>query len=313
MNHLKDLISSIKMIKTIRRNVHIETGRMIDILPSEEKDLLLLQIIEESDNLLAQIQHHLRTQKIDPLIDLALHEQEFPPSLYNKALRIGVYPISANPIHWGHLLVALSAIAHYSLDKVVFVISGDDPRKTHLAPCTWRHQLSKEILEKFYPLFAYSSIAKNQNLDGETNIFRLLSQNPFQKIDAFYIVGTDHYYRVNPKKEDKDTIQKIEENIAQKMYGFNELMHSISIIFAKRRGGSDIPVTTNLNVGFISCLPFDASSTMIREALNHQGNSESIALLPFTVYNHLTAERQGLFTPKQSSSATARVLPPIGL
>lgn len=268
---------------------------MIDIFPSDEKDDLLLKIIEESDTRLGQIKEHLKRSIISPSLDIAIHATDYPKSFYNKALRIGVYPISANPIHWGHLLVALSAIAHYSLDKVVFIIAGDDPRKSHLAPCQWRHYLSDRILDRFHPLLAYSNIARNWQFDGETNIFRFLALNPFQKIDAFYIVGTDHYFRRDPKKKEKDTVQKLEENIQQKIHGFNDLMHSISIIFARRRGGSDIPVATDLNAGFIPALSFDASSTMIREALNKLSKSRALALLPYSVYDGILSGKSGLF------------------
>jgi hypothetical protein len=301
MLELKSYLSRPKIIETIKKNVRFETAKMIDIFPSEEKDSLILKIVEECDFWLAHIKEHLALSIISPSLDIAIHETDYPKSFYNKALRIGIYPISANPIHWGHLLVALSAIAHYALDKVVFIIAGDDPRKSCLAPCQWRHYLSDRILMKFNPLLAYCNIARNHNFDGETNIFRFLSLNPFQKIDAFYISGTDHYYRRDPKKADKDTIQKLEENITQKIYGFNDLMHSISIIFAKRKGGSDIPVKTRLNVGFIPCLGFDASSTMVRQALNDYPQSQSLALLPYTVYESILSAREKLFNGKSHS------------
>jgi len=300
---LKPCVSGAKIIETIRKNVRFETAKMIDIFPSEEKDNLILKIVEECDYLLAHIKEHLAASIISPSLDIAIRETEFPKSFYSKALRIGVYPISANPIHWGHLLVALSAIAHYSLDKVVFIIAGDDPRKSYLAPCQWRHYLSDLILVKFSPLLAYSNIARDHNFDGETNIFRFLSLNPFQKIDAFYIGGTDHYYRLDPKKEDKDTIEKLEENITRKAYGFNDIMHSISIIFAKRKGGSDIPVNTSLNVGFIPSLAFDASSTMVREALGDFTKSESLGLLPYTVYEDILSSKEKLFTDSYKNNS----------
>ena len=298
MLKLKTYLSGPKIIETIRRNVRFETAKMIDIYPSDEKDDLILTIVEECDSLLAKIKEHLTPCIISPYLDIAIHETDFPKGFYNKALRIGIYPISANPIHWGHLLVALSAIAHYSLDKVIFIIAGEDPRKSHLAPCQWRHYLSDRILSKFSPLLAYSNIAQNHSFDGETNVFRFLSLNPFQKIDAFYIVGTDHYYRLNPKKEDTDTIQKLEENSAQELFRFNRLVHSVSVIFAKRKGGSDIPVLTDLNVGFIPPLSFVASSTMIREALNNTAKSQSLALLPYTVYENIISEKGRLFTQR---------------
>jgi len=302
MPTLKTYVYGQKIIETIRKNVRFETAKMIDVFPSEEKDNLILNIVEECDSFLAKIKDHLTLSIISPSLDIAINETDYPKSFYTKALRIGIYPISANPIHWGHLLVALSAIARYSLDKVVFIIACDDPRKSHLAPCQWRHYLSDRILMKFNPLLAYSNIARSHNFDGETNIFRFLSLNPFQKIDAFYIVGTDHYYRMDPKKEDKDTIQKLEENITQKACGFDDIMHSVSIIFARRKGGSEIPVETGLNAGFIPALSFEASSTMVREAINNVSKSRALALLPYTVYESILSAENGLFPDNRKNN-----------
>ncbi|MBF0504190.1 MAG: hypothetical protein HQL14_03710 [Candidatus Omnitrophica bacterium] len=298
MLNLKPYLPEQKIIETIKKNVRFETAKMIDIFPSEEKDNLILKIVEESDLLLAQIKEHLASSKISPSLDLAIHETDFPKNFTNKVLRIGIYPISANPIHWGHLLVALSAIAHCSLDKVVFIIAGDDPRKSQLAPCQWRHHISERVLSKFSPLLAYSDITRNYTFDGETNIFRLLSLNPFQKTDTFYIVGTDHYYRLNPKGNEIDTIQKLEENIAQNLCVFNKIVHSVSVIFAKRKGGSDVLIKTRLNVSFIPALSFEASSTMIREALHNPTKRQFLALLPYTVYESLLLEKGRSFSPR---------------
>ena len=283
------------IIDQISRDIRKEIAAMVDILPSSAKDDVLLTIIDELEALFVVLKEHLRSSIIFPSTEVAVSDMQFSGVLYNRALRIGFYPISANPIHWGHLLVALSAIANNKLDKVVFVIAGADPSKPQLAPVDWRHAVTKEMLSKFAPLFQYSDIAKNGNIDGETNIFKVLSLNPFQKIDAFYIVGTDHYYRLNPQKNKKDTIEKLEENIQRKIFGYNDLLHSISVIFAKRHGGSDIPVDTSLHVGFISCLKFEVSSTMIREAFKMENNGEVLALLPHTIYQSIIAQGKDMF------------------
>jgi hypothetical protein len=73
-----------------------------------------------------------------------------------------------------------------------------------------RHRKAQNVLGLFTPLFAYSPIALDNSLDGEANVFRILQLNPRQRVDAFYIAGTDHYYRYNPETGKPDTIQKLE-------------------------------------------------------------------------------------------------------
>ena len=98
-------------------------------------------------------------------------------------------------MHWGHILVALSAMAASKLDKVVFVIAGSDPRKPSMTSEETRHHLGRSVIEMFHPLFAYSPLALGTDLDGETNLARLLKLNSHQPMDVFYIAGGDHYRR----------------------------------------------------------------------------------------------------------------------
>jgi nicotinic acid mononucleotide adenylyltransferase len=276
----------LQVLQHIRKNIHSEIARMIDIHPSDAKDNLLISIIEEFNCLLEMLSTHLKDGVICPHMKLAVSDMDLPRAFYNRAVRIGVYPISANPLHWGHIAVGLSAMAAYKLDKVIFVPAGADPRKD-LLPVDWRHGTCREILQKFSPLFEYSDIARNNNNDGESNVFKILALNPFQKMDAFYIAGTDHYYRFSPVKKGKDTIEKLEENMAQKYFYYNEMMHSLSVIFAQRQGGACLPVKTSLNTCFIPLLKFQASSTMVREALISKQNKASLALLPYTIYEKI--------------------------
>lgn len=272
---LPKIFSCVEKIKNI-----LESERIYKSTPVSQL------IMQEWEKRLAPLDHLLTNKIIDPTVQLCTSIDTLAPYLSNRVLRIGFYPLSANPLHWGHLLVALSAIVHNQLDKIIFIIAGNDPKKPHLALAQWRHGVAEDILEKFSPLFEYSNIAQDGNSDGETNIFKLLALNPFQKIDAFYIVGTDHYYRQNPEKGGKDTIQKLEDNIANKIHNYNEILHSLSVIFVERAGGSPVAVNTSLNVSIVPPLNFLVSSTLIREALTKTKDKQILALLPLTILRH---------------------------
>ena len=144
------------------------------------------------------------TARIRPFSQIVLAEGAPPVPIEEQLLRIGVYPLAANPLHWGHILVGLTAIASLSLDKVIYLIAGKDSRKPSLLPEQTRHHLGRSVIETFHPLFAYSPLALGTELDGETNLGRLLKLNAHQPMEAFYIAGADHYRRTTSKKNGYD-------------------------------------------------------------------------------------------------------------
>ncbi len=156
---------------------------------------------------------------------------------HSRPLRIGYFPVAADPFHWAHLFTALEAMAQLGLDKVVFIVAGSDPRKPDLTPAELRHPLAKQMLENFSEFFAYSDITLQENAnnpetpgvlssnganDGESNIFHDLARNSHLAIRAFYLVGSDHFnWTVEKKgKIQDDTVKKIEENMKKINLGF---------------------------------------------------------------------------------------------
>ncbi len=228
----------------------------------------------------------IQEKKIEPSVNIRVSDSDIEKPVIARPIRIGFYPVAANPFHWAHLICGLSAIAMFKLDKVIYVIAGDDPRKPGIISAEMRHRIGEETLKAFSPLFEYSPISLGTSLDGETSLFKTLHLNPHQRIDAFYIVGTDHYHRINPLTKTIDTIQKLEDNILNKVWDFNKEMHSVSAIFVER-GARDHTIETFLNVEFIPSVPFGASSTMIRETIKYNSNGKSLAIMPYTVYRNI--------------------------
>jgi len=228
----------------------------------------------------------IQEKKIEPSVNIRVSDSDTEKPVMARPIRIGFYPVAANPFHWAHLICGLSAIARFKLDKVIYVIAGDDKRKPGILPAEIRHRIGEEILKAFSPLLEYSPISLGTSLDGEASLFKTLYLNPNQRIDAYYIVGTDHYHRVNPLTKTIDTIQKLEDNILNKVWDFNEEMNKVSAIFIER-GAREDTIETFLNVEFIPLIPFEASSTMIREAIKYNSKGKSLAIMPYTVYRNI--------------------------
>ena len=275
-----------RLIEGIRRKVKGELVKMASALRRSVYDQPFKEILDLAEASLLHSDDLWKSKEINPEMQIRTSLYDNPKKAVTKVNRIGFYPVAANPFHWAHLLIGLSALTEFKLDKVIFAIAGFDPRKPDLVPVAIRNAMGKEVLKIFDPLFGYSSIAAGNNVDGESNLFRLLSLNPEQRIEAFYIAGGDHYHRINPRNNQPDTIQKMENNIMNICYRGNDNFHQVSAVFIER-GERERQVDTFFPVYFLPPMPFEASSTMIREALQNKQKKETLALLPFTAYHYI--------------------------
>jgi hypothetical protein len=276
-----------QIVSAITRRLSLELDSMNELLDGFGGSELIDTISAEMNSELTTIRGLIEGGQIFPQCNLRLSEEGPHLSLCDRPLRIGVFPTAADPFHWMHLLSGLKVMALYKLDKVIYVITGSDSRKPDLVRAGIRHRMGQGILRLFSPLFAYSPIALHNALDGETNIFRILQLNPRQKVDAFYIAGTDHYHRYNPETGSPDTIQKLENGVEGKIFGYKERMNSISAIFLGRGEQALNGVDTFLNTECIQRMPFEASSTSIRKVLTGHGTLEKLAILPYSVFKYI--------------------------
>lgn len=247
-------------------------------------DPLLTFVRKEGRSLLSKIAGLIRSGEIDPSAALRAGEGDPAVPAVGRELRVGVYPVAADPFQWGHILIALRAMAEHKLDKVVFVLAGDDPRKPQMTPSGFRHAMGRAVMDAFSPLFAYSSIAVGTQYDGETNIFRLLKLNPQQSVHAFYIVGGDHY-RLKDKNGGDDTLLKMEKHLGDPNR-FDADKHKVSLIFVER-GEPLARIPTPLDIHFLPDVGFDASSTRVRS-----GHYE---LMPYAAFEFVRKNQPGLY------------------
>jgi hypothetical protein len=217
----------------------------------------------------------------------SMAEQEDPDSRFRsrtlRPLRLGVFPIAADPLHWLHVLTGLAAMENLRLDKVVYVVAGEDRRKPMLAPEQFRHLIAREVLKLFSPLLEYSAIALGSAADGEENVFRIIASFPGRPLHAFYIAGSDHNQRFVSSSGDPDTIQKLERGAQGRLLGFNPRNHKLSVVFLDRGGHLD-STETFLDVHWVRALPLQTSSTRIRDALAGKGPLLELSFLPYSAF-----------------------------
>ncbi|MDE1976518.1 MAG: CDP-alcohol phosphatidyltransferase family protein [Elusimicrobia bacterium] len=286
------------IIGRVRRALHAQLDAMRHLEPADRP--ILSQVRDEGDDLLSHIARDMAAGKIDPRGSLRAAADAPQAEANERELRVGIYPVAADPFQWGHLLIGLRAIAAFGLDKVVYVLAGDDPRKPSMTPSDFRHPMGRAVLDAFAPFFEYSPIALGTNHDGETNLFRILALNAGRRVKAFYLVGGDHY-RLTDKKGNPDTLPKLEKNAADPALGFDPAHHSVEAIFIARDGGEE-HVPTKMQVHFLPPIPFEASSTLVRTG-NH-------ALMPYAASDFVQSHRPGLYNvPARGESAAAQTPP----
>jgi nicotinic acid mononucleotide adenylyltransferase len=264
------------------------------------------EIWAEAEFSLDQITSHLSSRKLFPA-SIADSAEEGERTGFGRAARIGFYPVCADPFHWGHLLVGLSAIARFKLDKVIYIIACHDARKPEMTPPAARHAMGRSILSMFTPLFDYSDAAMEGDLDGESSLFKVLASLPAQRINAFYIAGSDHCRRMDPETGATDTVQKL---LRTRAWGFDSERHRVSMIFV-RRGKAESSAKTRLGVSHMPGMPFEASSTIVRRALSSKEGIDRLALLPYTAYLYIQAlelyTRKPRIERREGSLAVERV------
>jgi hypothetical protein len=219
------------------------------------------------------------TIDLDEVVRCSDKEREEPAR--DRVLRLGVFPVAANPLHWGHLLFPLEAIAELGLDRVVLVVQGGDPRKGAALEQTLRHrhQLAREVLVLFEPLLDYSSVARSNVRTGESNLLELIRLNGRRQMEVWYLAGCDHH-RCRDDVGRPDTLARL--GAVSGHDAFDPARHRLRALFARRGCGIPDPcgVRSPIPVRFLPEVLL-ASSTAVRRG--------DLSLAPFAVLQYLRA------------------------
>lgn len=172
--------------------------------------------------------------------------------------RIGIFGGSFNPIHIGHLVIAEAAWQEFSLDKVIFVPSGDTPNKD-------MHHISKYM--------RYEMVAKA--IEGNSRFD--ISPIERDRMGPSYTVDTIHMFREQFGKEDQLYFICGTDSIADlPNWKYNvELLKCCEFISASRPGNEEEIIRSvsyfgNLGkekIHFLRSPELNISSTILRELI----------------------------------------------
>ena len=164
---------SASIIQRIAHNVLRELYLMREVLGESAIEPDFAWLAQSAVSSLSHIGHQIVEGRSVPWVNVKHFPAHYPVRPINREVRLGVFPVAANPFHWVHLLGGLLAMQTFTLDKIIYVIAGSDPRKPDMAPAEARHAMARSLLRLFRPLFEYSPIALEDSSSGEENLFRI--------------------------------------------------------------------------------------------------------------------------------------------
>lgn len=132
-------------------------------------------------------------------------------------MKIGLLGGSFDPLHNGHLALAETAVIALSLDKVLFLPSGNHPLKKHktILPAEKRLELIQTALQDF-PIFEASRLDMEHNGFSYSSelIKRLRELHPEDEL--FFITGDDIISELPKWHEWKWLLQNVQFVVAKR-------------------------------------------------------------------------------------------------
>ena len=168
----------------------------------------LSMLYEHVPKALSSVVDKIERGRLDPYFDIntsdhQVHDPHLKPVSSDRELRIGFYALAADPPHWGHLGPMTFAVDQLNLDMIVWRVQGIIDYKgtpeEHKVGAKTRYEMTKAMIEPFYPLFRMTDVGLNDNSLGEVGSQQFLKKNPNVRINLVYILGSDSEARTRDK------------------------------------------------------------------------------------------------------------------
>ena len=191
--------------------------------------------------------------------------------------KIGIMGGTFNPIHNGHVALADAAYKTFSLDKVLFMPSGNSYMKQHVLDNSKRVSMVSKAIESI-SYFELSTIEVERfgNTYTSETLQQLTQQNP--DVQYYFIMGADSLFHIE-KWKDPEIIFQLSTLICMVRDDYN--MTDI------KKKGAEL-AQRGADILYLNMPKIDISSTDIRNRVkNHQSISE---LVPEKVEKYILQE-----------------------
>ena len=168
--------------------------------------------------------------------------------------KIGIMGGTFNPVHFGHLKMAKSALEQHSLDKVVFIPSGISYMKQDVLDAKHRFYMVQSAIKE-EPLFEVSDIEVKRAGNSYT-CDTLSSLHALYPDDSFYLImGADSIFQIECWKNPEQIFSLATILVTVRDdYGLYDVQRKIQ----------ELEVKFNGRIHVFTMDPVDISSTVIR-------------------------------------------------
>lgn len=115
-------------------------------------------------------------------------------------MNICIFGGAFDPVHNGHIKIALSALKQFNIDKLIFMVSKEPPHKSsHKAEFIHRYNMVKLVTDKysFFDVtdienrsdtlsYTYNSLQEINKLYKNDNLYFLVGSDIFATIESWY-------------------------------------------------------------------------------------------------------------------------------
>lgn len=200
---------------------------------------------------------------------------------FNKN-KIGIMGGTFDPIHFGHLFIAQTALDKLQLNKIIFIPTGKPPHKeiNNITSSEKRLEMLRLAI-KNNDEFEISSIEVEKKVTSYTiDTIKVLKENYGENMEFYFITGADTFSSLESWKNYKELLSLVKFVIMNRTIIHDELLDKKIELFSREYGAS---------ITKIEIPTLDISSTDIRKRIK-EGNSIKY-LLPETIENYILKNR----------------------
>jgi len=198
-------------------------------------------------------------------------------------MKIGILGGSFNPIHNGHVMMALTAREKLSLDRVILVPAKHPPHKQQkeLAPAEDRLEMTRIAADKYDFLVPSDVELKRREISYAIDTIRQL-QREYEDAQIFFIIGADTVKEL-PAWKDIDELTELCQFVTiARVDSSKEDYECLRDVFTEEK-------IAKMKQYFLDVEPLAVSATQIRERITR---GESISgLVPREVENYIIEKR----------------------
>ncbi len=198
----------------------------------------------------------------------------------NKFLKhkIGIIGGTFDPIHYGHLFIAETALDKLNLDKIIFIPAGIPPHKNQsLITDSFKRVDMVKLATKKNSNFEVSTIEVNKQKTSYTiDTIKELKKYYNNKVDIFFITGDDAFINIETWKKYDELLNSTNFIVMTRSINNSKLLNEKIELYKTKY---------NANVTKVEIPILEISSTDVRERIKK--NNSIKYLLPEEVEKYI--------------------------